>query len=171
MDFIKGLPLVQGKKAILVIVDRFTKFAHFLALEHRFITQQVAQLLFSKILELYGMPKSIVRDRDRIFLSEFWQKLFQLQGTMLKHCTAYHYQSDWQAERINQCSETYLCCFCYNKLQDWAKWLLWALYWYNTTWKTSTSFTPYKALYGRPPLTILQYIPKAARVQAVAHTL
>lgn len=90
-------------------------------------------------------------DRDKVFLSEFWQKNFQLQSTTLKHSTSYHPQTNGQTERMNLCLETYLHCFCNIKSQDWGKWLSWALYWYNTTWKTSADFTPYEALYDRSP--------------------
>lgn len=50
MDFIEGLPLAFGKNSIMVIVDRLTKFAHFIALNHPFTAQQVAKELFTELI-------------------------------------------------------------------------------------------------------------------------
>lgn len=71
MDFVEGLPLVQGKRVIMVVVDRLTKFSHFYAIKHPFTARQIVQILFSEVLKLYGIPKSIVSDRDKVFLSSF----------------------------------------------------------------------------------------------------
>jgi len=51
------------------------------------------------------------------------------------------------------------------------KWIPWAQYWYNTTWHSSTNITPSQALYGRPPPTLLSYIPNTAKLQAVEDEL
>lgn len=72
MDFIEGIPLSKGKSTILVVVDRLTKHAHFLALAHPFTTASVAQLYLEHVYKLHNTPESIVSDRDKIFLSSFW---------------------------------------------------------------------------------------------------
>ena len=76
MDFIEGLPKSGGQDVILVIVDRLSKYTHFLALAHPFTTTGVAQLYFEHIFKLHGFPKTIVTDRDQIFLNNLWTKLF-----------------------------------------------------------------------------------------------
>lgn len=166
MDFVERLPASRGRTAIMVVVDRFSKFAHFIPLQHPFIAPKIAQVFFEEIFSLYGLPKSIVSDRDRIFLSSFWTELFKLQGTQLHMSSSYHPQSDGQTERVNQCLECYLRCFCGFKPKEWCKWIPWATFWYNTTWKSATGFIPFKVVYGRPPLT-LQYVPKTAKVQSM----
>lgn len=71
MDFIERLPRSGSANCILVVVDRFSNFAHFVPLLHPFIASQVAQLFLDNIYRLHGMPTHIVSDRDRIFTSLF----------------------------------------------------------------------------------------------------
>jgi hypothetical protein len=87
MDFITGLPKVQGKDFIFVAVDRLTKFAHFFVIATDFSATQVADLFFRKVFRLHGLPKTIVSDRDSKFMSTFWQELFRLVGTTLTPST------------------------------------------------------------------------------------
>ena len=90
MDFIKGLPKSYGTEVILVVVDRLTKCAHFLALSHLFTAITMAQLFLDHVFKLHGMPNSIVSDKDKVFMSQFWQELFRRFDTQLKLFTAYH---------------------------------------------------------------------------------
>lgn len=76
MDFIEGLPKSQGKEVIWVVVDRLSKYTHFVTLAHPYTAETVAQAYLDSIFKVRGMPKSIVGDKDTIFLSSFWQSLF-----------------------------------------------------------------------------------------------
>lgn len=85
MDFIEGLPISNGKSVIFVAVDRLTKAAHFMALAHLYTAMFVAQAFLDTVYKLHGCPKSIVSDRDVVFLNTFWTELFSLQGVDLKY--------------------------------------------------------------------------------------
>lgn len=94
MDFITQLPPSNGETAIWVIVDHLiTKFAHFLALPNQFNAPSLATLFLRDIYRLHGLLKTIVSDRDPIFLSKFWKQLFSQLGTRLLHSSAYHPQT------------------------------------------------------------------------------
>ena len=83
MDFVTGLPMVQGKDCIFVVVDRLTKYAHFFTISARYTAAQVEELFFRDIFRLHGLPKTIVSDKDSHFMGGFWQELFWLVGTEL----------------------------------------------------------------------------------------
>ena len=90
MDFIKGLPPSQGKSVLLVVVDRFSKYAHLLPPAHPYTTVSVACLFFDNIFKLHGLPETIVSDCDVTFTSLFWTELFHFSGTKLAFNLAYH---------------------------------------------------------------------------------
>ncbi|GAU36702.1 hypothetical protein TSUD_16140 [Trifolium subterraneum] len=171
LDFIVGLPSFQSHTVILVVVDRFSKAAHFGSLPTHFTAVRVADLFAKMICRLHGMPRSMVSDRDPIFLSHFWQELFRLSGTKLRMSTAYHPQSDGQTEIVNKVLQQYLRCFVHDKPKHWGQFLHWAEWHYNTATHTSTGLSPFQVVYGRTPPALVDYIPGSSTIQAVDATL
>lgn len=94
----EGLPLSNRKDVITVVVDKFSKYGHFVALAHPFTAMQVAQAYMDNIFKLHGIPDSIISERDKIFTSTLWQQLFKLSDTQLLMSFSYHPQTDGQTE-------------------------------------------------------------------------
>ena len=111
MDFVEGLPMSGSANCIMVVVDKFTRYAHFIPLRHPFTTTKVALAYMDNVFKLHSLPKTMVSDRDPIFTSQFWHELFSQLGSELRMSSAYHPQTDGQSERVNQCLEIYLRCF------------------------------------------------------------
>ncbi|KAJ0490310.1 putative nucleotidyltransferase, Ribonuclease H [Helianthus annuus] len=142
MDFVEGLPCSKGFTVIMVVVDRLSKYAHFMPLKHPFTAAIVAREFVANIVRLHGLPSSIVSDRDKVFISSFWQALFKLQGTGLRLSSSYHPQTDGQTEVVNRTMEQYLRCFTGDKPKGWV-------------------------VYGRLPPKLIPYVPGTTQVQAV----
>jgi hypothetical protein len=123
MDFIEGLPKSANASCILVIVDKFTKFGHFIPLSHPYTASSVASVFMQIIYKLHGLPASIISDRDPIFTSNFWQSLFKLSGVNLKMSSSFHPQTDGQTGHLNQCLKTFLRCFVHACPRKWKEWL------------------------------------------------
>jgi hypothetical protein len=78
MDFIEGLPKSNQYSVIMVVVDRFTKYAQFIPVSHPYSATKIANLFSQNIMKLHGLPDNIVLDRDPTFTSKFWGDLFQV---------------------------------------------------------------------------------------------
>lgn len=80
-------------------------------LKHPYAAKSVAELFAKEIIHLHGVPKSIISDRDPLFVSNFWKKVFRMQGTQLKFRSSYHLLTDGQTKVVNKCVEGYLLSF------------------------------------------------------------
>jgi ribosomal protein L21E len=151
LDFIEGLPKSKTFTTILVVVDKFSKYAHFIPIAHPYTALSIAQVYLDNVYKLHGLPTILISDRDKIFTSSVWQELFRLADTTLNMSSSYHPQTDGQTERVNQCPETYLRCLVQACPTKWSQWLSLAEYWYNTTYHSALGTSPFEVLYGHPP--------------------
>lgn len=144
----------EGKNAIFVVVDRLTKYTHFIPINTNINAPQLAKVFMKSIYKLHGIPKRIVSDRDPKFIGHFWQELFRIVGVTFNMRSAYHPQTDDQTKIVNKCLEGYLRTYTRDKQGKWTRWLHLAKYWYNTTHHMSAGMSPFKALYGYDPPSI-----------------
>jgi hypothetical protein len=167
MDFIEEFPKVGGKSVILTVVDRFSKFAHFITLGHPYSATSVAKAFFEEVVRLHGFPCSIVSDRDPVFTSSFWTELFKLARVKLQMSSVFHPQSDGQSEVVNRVITMHLRCPVGDRPKSWLRWFPWAEYCYNTSFQSALKCSPFKVVYGREPPMLMSYVPGAAKVAAV----
>jgi hypothetical protein len=171
MDFVEGFPKVGGKSVILTVVDRFSKFAHFIPLGHPSSASSVAKAFFDNIVHLHGFPASIVSDWDPVFTSHLWTELFRLSGTRLCTSSAFHPQTDGQSKVTNKIITIYLRCLAGDRPRSWLRWLPWAEFCYNTSLQSALKTTPFEVVYGRPPPPHLPFQSGSTRVAAVDQQL
>ncbi|CAI7914436.1 unnamed protein product [Closterium sp. NIES-54] len=106
VDFVTGMPAgPSGKDAVLVIVDRLTKMAHFAPCHTTITAEETARLFISTVVRLHGIPSAIISDRDPNFTSKIWKETWAQYGTKLQFSSAYHPHMDGQTERTNQTME------------------------------------------------------------------
>ncbi|KAA0041109.1 hypothetical protein E6C27_scaffold128G00120 [Cucumis melo var. makuwa] len=151
MDFLFGLPRTSsGHDGIWVIVDRLTKTTRFIPIKMTSTLDQLARLYVDKIVSQYGVPVSIVSDRDPRFTSKFWPSLQKAMGTGLKFSTSFHPQTDGQSERTIQTLEDMLRACVLQLKGSWDTHLPLMEFAYNNNYQSSIGMAPYEALYGRP---------------------
>jgi hypothetical protein len=171
MDFIEGFLKVGGKSVILTVVDRFSKYAHFIPLSHPYSASIVAKAFFDSIMKLHGVPCSIVSDRDPIFTSIFWKELCNQAGVKLMLSSMFHPQTDGQSEVVNRTIALYLGCLACDRPRSWLKWLPWAEFCYNFSYQTTLHTTPFQVVYGRSPPSLIKFQGGASWVRAVDEQL
>lgn len=151
MDFITDLPASRESTCILVVVDRLTKMAHFVACPSLSTAEELASLFWRNIFRLHGLPDDIVSDRGSQFVSRFWKRFLELLGIKSSLSTAFHLQSDGQTERVNQILDQYLRCFSSYQQDNWSDLLPSAEFAYNNATQDSTKMSPFFANYGYHP--------------------
>jgi hypothetical protein len=120
MDFVLGLPRTKrGRDNIFVVVDHFSKLAHFIPYHKSDNASHVTDLFFTEIVHLHDISNTIVSDRDAKFLSYFWRTLWFKLGTKLLFSTTCHPQTDGQTEVVNHTVSTMLRAILKTNLKLW----------------------------------------------------
>jgi len=153
MDFITELPISEGCNQLWVIIDRFTKMAHFIPLREK-TAADLAVTFKKKIWKHRGLPTDIVSDRDFHFISDVWKEFLKLTGIRSRMSTAFHPQTDGKTERLNQTIKAYLRAFVSKEQDDWVRLLPMAEFAYNNSTTTGNGMSPFYANYGFHPMAM-----------------
>jgi hypothetical protein len=166
LDFVVGLPRTQrNKDSIMVVVDRFSKMAHFVPCNKTLDASHVADLYFREIVRLHVIPKTITSDRDSKFVGHFWRTLWRKLGTILQFSSAYHPQTDGQSEVVNRSLGNLLRSFVGKNIRQWDLLLAQAEFAYNRSTSQTTGCSTFKAVYGLNPISPLDLAPIPATIQ------
>ena len=150
MDLITSLPITdKGHSAILVIVDRMSKTSHFVPPVNEVNATEYARLFRHHVIRLHGCPKNVVSDRDPRFRSKFFAEFCRLAKIEQHRSTAFHPQSDGQAERVNRVLEDMLRNYVSPLQNDWDEYLDALEFVYNNSWHQSIHTSPFKLNFGR----------------------
>jgi len=151
-DFITDLPESERATMILVVVDRFTKMAHFIPITKK-DSPTVARAYLENVWKYHGFPEDVVSDQDGTFTEQFFTDLYNYLGIKKSMSTTYHPQSDIQTETINQDIESYLKSYCNYEQNDWDAMLSIAEYAYNNSKHSATKISPFYTNYEFEPQT------------------
>jgi hypothetical protein len=152
VDFITKLPHSKAYDSIMMITDHnCIKAVILIPCQEMIRVQGVAQLFKDQVFPFIRLPKKIILDRDPQFMLIFWQELCLQLGVTQNLSTAYHPQTDGQAEKINQHMEMALWIYCNFQQDDWADWLLIVQYALNACPSNTTKRALYKLWMGFIP--------------------
>ncbi len=157
MDFITGLPESREGTTgvpytcILVMVDRLTKYAHFVPCKATITAEQLGFLVIDRLIRHHGIPRIFITDRDKLFTSNYWQTLVTQMGIHHKLSSAFHPETDGQTERTNQTLEAYLRHYVNDNQDNWVSLLPMAQLALNAHQSETTKVSPYFANFGREP--------------------
>jgi len=163
LDLITGLPNSHGFTAILVIVDKLTKYVLYIPTTNELKQEGFADLFLEHVVRRFGLPLEMIADRDPRWAKSFWQSVASSLGLKLMLSTSHHPQHDGQTERANQTLEIALRAFVAGERKHWSKWLSLLAHAYNSTPQSSTGYAPHFLLFGYTPRSELSLLDPMGR--------
>ncbi|GAA5879540.1 hypothetical protein JCM16303_003244 [Sporobolomyces ruberrimus] len=170
MDFVVGLPPMPfGGKAIdsiLSVTCYLSKLVILVPLPSTATASEVAKAFVASVFRRFGLPNSIVSDRDSKFTSAFWRSLHNRLGIKLKMSTSAHPQTDGQAEASNKSIGQTLRILCEDASDSWLDAVPHVEFALNTTPSSSTSLPPFSVVHGFSPTSFPPLWPPGATLDS-----
>jgi hypothetical protein len=154
LDLITGLPKSGGFDAVLVIVDKLTKYVQYIPTTSSLKQEGFAKLFVENVVLKYGIPRQMISDRDARWAKAFWASVAEHLGLGLLLSTSHHPQTDGQTEKANDTLEVALRAYTAGSRDSWAQWLRVLAMAHNSTPQTSTGYSPFFLLHGYSPRTL-----------------
>jgi hypothetical protein len=155
MDFVLGLPRTQrGFDSIFVVVDRFSKMAHFIPCQKTNDATHDENLFFKEVVRLHGLHRSIFSDRDTKFVGHFWRTLWKNMGMNLSFNSSYHPQINGKSEVVNRSLGNLLRILVTEHHNQWEKILPQVEFAYNDSPNRITGRSPFQIIYGMQPMGV-----------------
>ncbi len=158
MDFIMDSPWSKGYNTIFVMVDRLSKHVHFIPTNTGIDAEEFGKLFMNSIVTKFGLPTSIIADRDPQWTSNFWKRVTKALKTRMALSSLHHPQHDGQTEIVNRFLEVMLRAYMATDKTRWAEWLPLLEFAYNSHQSPSMSYSPFFILLGFQPTSPLERI-------------
>ncbi|GBG90761.1 hypothetical protein CBR_g51267 [Chara braunii] len=172
MDFMDTLVTSKsGMRHIFVIVDRFSKYARLVAMPKTVKTEYVIRLFKENWVRDFGLPKSIISDRDVRFTSELWKAAAAEQGTQLQMTSGNHPEANGQAEQLNRTVQHLLRHYMKPNQLDWDEKLALITSLYSNTVHSATGVSPNSLLLTFKPRFPLDFLLPENQPSAAPGTL
>jgi hypothetical protein len=139
MDYMSGLPSTKrGNDCVFVVADRFSRMKILATCKKNITAEATTKLFFERLWVHFGIPQTIISDRDSRFPSTFWSRLWSLLDTKFTKSTTFHPQTDGQIEVINRMIVHILCMYNSKHLCTWDESLPYVQHSYNRALHIST---------------------------------
>ena len=160
MDFIRPLPPDEGFDCLLTLTDRLGADVQLVPCSMSQSANNLTNIFFARWYCENGLPLEIVSDRDKLFISKFWQAFHKLTGIKLKLSTAYHPETDGASEPTNKTVNQCLCYHVERNQKGWVKALPLIRFNIMSTVNKSTGFSPFQLRMERNPHVLPPLVPK-----------
>jgi hypothetical protein len=153
LDLITGLPPSGDKQytAVLVIVDKLTKFAIIIPTHNELSREGFAELFMDRVVHIFGLPDRIITDRDKRWATDFWKSIVANYGSKMTLSSSHHPQTDGQTEILNATIEQMLRAYVASDRSSWSNWLSVLAFSYNSSVHSSSAHAPNDLLLGYTP--------------------
>ena len=154
LDFVTALPTTpRGMDSVCVFVDAATKMVHIAPCSKTLTARECAQLFITNVFKLHGLPREIISDRDKLFISKFWKELMKQLGINHKMSSPYHPQTDGQTEVMNKTFQNMLRHYVADCQTDWDLQCPIIEFAMNNSYHFGAQDTPFMLNFARPPIT------------------